>query len=311
MGGAKPFHLEGETGSHLLLIPNLKLKMIPKRIISDEFVAVKKCRYGYFAYNKNDLFIGRSLDLYGEWSQPEMDLLDSFINPSNIICDIGAYIGTHSIFFAKKVAPTGTVIAIEPQRSAFELLNANLALNSIVNTIAINAFASDKKEKVAVPLLNPYVKQNFGALRISRFKEGEIVSSITIDDLYLKNCHLIKIDTEENEDKIIKGAQKTIKKFKPILYVENNETEDAEKIIKAVIDLGYHPFWHIFHYFNPQNFFRNKKNVFAKFAPEANMICFPKKPSHIPDFLEPVTDLDDNWQKALKRINLPRQNKRL
>ncbi|BCX15092.1 MAG: hypothetical protein KatS3mg088_775 [Patescibacteria group bacterium] len=281
------------------------------RIINNKFIAVKKCRYGYFAYNKNDLFVGRSLDLYGEWSQPEFDLLGKFINPGDIVLDIGAYIGTHSVFFAKKVSPGGLVIAIEPQRTAYNLLNTNISLNELLNVITIHKFASNIHQKITVPLLNPYVKQNFGAIKISKFKEGEIVESVLIDDFHLSGCNLIKIDTEENEDKIIEGGLKTIKKYKPIIYVENNEIQDSERIISAIKKIGYFPYWHIFSYFNPNNFFKNPKNVFSKFGPEANMICFPKTPNKLPANLIEVAGLKDNWEKARERLTLPRKDKKI
>ncbi|MGB9637578.1 MAG: FkbM family methyltransferase, partial [Microgenomates group bacterium] len=261
--------------------------------------------------NKNDLFVGKSLDLYGEWSQAEFDLLGKFIKPGDVIFDIGAYIGTHSVFFGKKVSPGGFVVAIEPQRIAFEILNTNLVLNELINVFPVYKFASDIRQKIAVPLLNPYVKQNFGALRISRFKEGEIVESVLLDDFNLPKCNIIKIDTEENEDKIIKGAAKTIKKYKPIIYVENNEVQDSQIIIKAIRDIGYFPYWHIFPYFNPNNFFKNKKNVFAKFDPEANMICFPQKPKKNYQGLIEVSGSKDNWREALKRMYLPNKRQQL
>ncbi len=267
------------------------------------FIKVKKCKHGYFAFNKNDLFVGRSLDLYGQWCEEELRLLGKFIEPQDVVLDIGAYIGTHSVFFAKKIAPSGIVFAFEPQRTAFQLLNANIALNNLLNVVTFNQFVSDKKEERRVPILNPFVKQNFGALKLSKFNQGEKISSITIDDLSLPVCKLIKIDTEENEEKILKGGIKTIEKTRPIIYVENNETEDSSLIIKTVKSLGYDCFWHIFSYFDPKNFFKNKKDVFSKFSPEANMLCIPKEMQYTPRYLLPVEGKDDNWKKALTRKN--------
>ena len=46
-----------------------------QRLLENDWVAVKRCRYGIMAYNVNDSFIGRSLDLYGEWCELELALL--------------------------------------------------------------------------------------------------------------------------------------------------------------------------------------------------------------------------------------------
>ena len=41
---------------------------------------VKKCRYGDMVYQPNDLYIGRSLDLYGEFSEAEVRLFRSLVS---------------------------------------------------------------------------------------------------------------------------------------------------------------------------------------------------------------------------------------
>lgn len=273
-----------------------------KRLFQNGYLTIKKCRHGLFAYNINDTFIGRSLDLYGEWCEPEMTTLGSLLEPRDIVIDVGAYIGTHSVFFAQKVSQGGLVYAVEPQRPSFNLLCANVELNNLTNVVCINKIATNEHKIINIPLLDPNSPQNFGALRISRFENGYPTESITLDDLKLGRCRLIKIDIEESEEKVIAGAIKLIKKCKPILYLENNTVERSEKIIKTVDRLGYRAFWHIFNYYNPHNFFKEKNNIFAQFQPEANLLCFPKKAKlNLTGFVE-VKGLDDNWKKALDRI---------
>ena len=63
-------------------------------------MAVKRCKHGPFMYNRNDTFVGRSLDLYGEWCDFEIQLLRNFIRPGDTVIDAGANIGTHTIVFA-------------------------------------------------------------------------------------------------------------------------------------------------------------------------------------------------------------------
>ncbi len=82
----------------------------------------KRCRYGLMLYNVHDSVVGRSLAKYGEWAQSELELLESWISPGDWVVDAGAYIGTHTLFFARQVTSKGRVFAIEPQRRAFQLL---------------------------------------------------------------------------------------------------------------------------------------------------------------------------------------------
>ena len=63
-------------------------------LIENRHMAVKRCKHGLFMYNRNDAFIGRGLDVYGEWCEFEIQLLRLFIKPGNTVIDAGANIGT-------------------------------------------------------------------------------------------------------------------------------------------------------------------------------------------------------------------------
>ena len=51
----------------------------PDKILQNSYIAVKRCKHGYLMYNTNDMYIGRSLDVYGEWCETELDLLSNYI----------------------------------------------------------------------------------------------------------------------------------------------------------------------------------------------------------------------------------------
>ena len=99
--------------------------------------AVKVCRYGTMAYNINDRYLGRSLELYSEFSEGEVALFRQVVRPGDVVLDVGANIGAHTLFFARQVGPTGEVVTVEPQRVLFQTLCANLALNSVTNVWAL------------------------------------------------------------------------------------------------------------------------------------------------------------------------------
>jgi protein-L-isoaspartate O-methyltransferase len=90
---------------------------------------IKRTRYGLMAYNINDVYLGRSLDVYSEYSLGETDLFAKLIRPGSMVLDIGANIGAHTLYFAQAVGPGVGVVAIEPQRAVYQLLCAKLALN--------------------------------------------------------------------------------------------------------------------------------------------------------------------------------------
>lgn len=130
---------------------------------------------------------------------------------------------------------------------------------------------------------------------------GDDVETITIDSLELKSCRLIKIDVEGMEPEVITGARATIAAHRPILFVENNTIDKASPTIAAILDAGYRAWWHLALYYNDFNFFGNPENVFAKYHPEANLLCMPNcVDPNIPDLIE-CTGINDNWRLALDR----------
>jgi len=178
-----------------------------KNLFRNGYFAIKKCRHGFFAYNTNDTFIGRALDLYGEWAQTEIDVLLPLLTPGDIVVDVGAYIGTHTIPFAKATLPNGGVYAIEPQRMSFAFLNTNIVLNNLMNVIAINKFASNKIGKIKTLTLDQNYPQNYGSYATKNLKKGETIETMTIDSLKLSRVKLIKIDIEGDEEKVLVGAK--------------------------------------------------------------------------------------------------------
>jgi len=54
-------------------------------------------RHGTFLFNSKDTWIGRSLDLYGEWSESEISLISNYIEDGDVVADVGANIGTFTV----------------------------------------------------------------------------------------------------------------------------------------------------------------------------------------------------------------------
>lgn len=271
------------------------------RLLENRYLAIKQCRHGLFAYNLNDAYIGRCMDVYGEWSEGELSLLFQVLKPGGVVLDVGANIGTHTVAFAKHVTSSGAVIAFEPQRLTFQLLCTNVTLNTLVNVRCVNAAVSDRKGELRVPMLDPGVTNNFGGLSSEGHTQGEIVEMVPIDGMKLPRCNLIKIDVEGAEAKVLAGARQTIKTHRPVLFIENNKAENSPAILKVLNELGYASWWHFDHYFSPQNYFGASERIFGEGYREANMLCFPAEAKVNAAGLLPVAGLDDDHVKALQR----------
>ena len=86
-------------------------------LVENRHIAIKNCRHGLFMYSRNDAFVGRGLDLYGEWCDFEIQAIRPHVKPGDTVIDVGANIGTHTVAFANMAGPTGIRGTLCPLRA--------------------------------------------------------------------------------------------------------------------------------------------------------------------------------------------------
>jgi FkbM family methyltransferase len=250
----------------------------------EAFNRQKACRHGQMLYNANDTYIGRSLDLYGEFSEGEVEVFRQVIQPGYVVVEVGANIGAHTVFLAQQVGDNGSVIAFEPQRVVFQTLCANIALNSLPNVLALQQAVGAEPGSIKVPTFDYRHAGNFGGLALGSFQVGEDVPVITLDSLNLQRCHFIKVDVEGMERDVLRGAVRTVEQFKPILYIENDRAEKSAALVNQIDAMGYNMYWHLPFYFRANNFLGNTNNVFPNTV-SVNMVCVHKSlPQNLQNF---------------------------
>lgn len=146
-----------------------------------------------------------------------------------VFLDVGANTGSFSLI--SKFLNCHTY-AFEPQSKIFKILQSNIELNKLEKkTTIIKTALSDKKSKTKLKLKIPSLNSglaSIGKINLNdkiKFEEVE-VSSIdeVVKDYNIKNVDFIKIDVEGFELNVLKGATKTIKKFKPEFLIEYSKT---------------------------------------------------------------------------------------
>jgi len=174
-------------------------------------------------YLWNDIALIEDDAYFTKWVKEtgKLDHHDGFLNYlkpflGGTMLDIGANIGTHSIFYAKY----GQVLCFEPNAIAFECLKHNMR------------FTTARLFNVAVGGEPGYVRMsppeagNYGAVYTQPdntiTSADGLVKRITIDSLQLDACNFIKIDAEGDEISILQGAVETISRFRPIMCIESN-----------------------------------------------------------------------------------------
>jgi FkbM family methyltransferase len=271
-------------------------------------IAVKETRYGRMLYTRTDLYVGQSIELYGEYSEPEVALFRQVLKPGMVAMDVGANMGALTLPLARLVGPQGRVIAIEPQRAHFNLLCGTLALNGLMHVDPIRACLGRENGRTGIPAYGYLMKGNLGNVKQDELgKPGiEPVPLIALDSFKLPRLEFIKIDVEGAECAVLEGAQETIGRLKPILYVENDQRDKSPALISLLDRLGYKAWWYVVPLFNPKNFAGRSDNAFPNTV-TVNMFCLPKDiPAKI-DNLPPVDGPDDWWKDKLKARAAPAQ----
>jgi FkbM family methyltransferase len=268
------------------------------RLATSGFNRLARTRHGLSLYNRHDAYIGKSLDLTGEFSEGETDLFRQLIRPGITVVEAGANIGAHTVPFSRLVGERGAVHALEPQRIVFQTLCANVALNSLTNVHCHHAAVGDQPGLVFIPPVNYDQPNNFGGLSLGQYQEGEQVPVITIDSLKLAKCDFLKIDVEGMELPAIRGATETIRKFKPVLYVENDRPQHSAALIEAILGLGYKLYWHLPLYYSPANYYANTNNPFGNTI-SINMLGIHASIKADITGLKPIDNPQSDWRNPV------------
>lgn len=238
---------------------------------TSEYNVIVETRYGRMLVNKNDIYIGRSLIEYGDFSFGEVQLFQQFVPSNGVVVEAGANIGAHTLFFAKHLT-AGAVYAIEAQRLAFQTLCGNIALNSVSNAICYWAAVGSTNGTMIVPVVDYSKPNNFGGLNLHGHSSGDRVPVLLIDELQLLRCDLIKADVEGMEEEVLRGATKTIDRFRPVLYLESDREDKRSTLFELIRAMGYRLYWHTPPLFSPDNFRGSKHNSFGELR-SFNVLC--------------------------------------
>lgn len=248
------------------------------------FNAVVETRYGLAIYNQHDLYVGRSLALYREYSEGEVWLFRQLLKPGMVVVEAGAHVGAHTLFFARAVGSAGDVYAFEPQRLLFQALAGTMALNSIDCVTCLPQCLGDQAGKICVPPLDYGRDNNFGGLELGHWTEGEAVDCVTLDSLALPQLDFIKLDVEGMETAALRGATATLRRCRPVLFVEYDRPEQATALLELLREMGYAAYLHRTPLFNPQNFAGNPENIFPTVY-TSNLVCLPaERPQQLSGF---------------------------
>lgn len=244
-----------------------------------------QCRHGMMKFMPHDVYIGRALELYGEYSEEEVAFLTGLLTPDDTVVEVGANIGAITLPLARAAK---WVYAFEPQAPLHEILRDTLDANSVDNVTTKRCAIGREFGTACIPPLEYAAENNFGGISLG--DTGTPVAVETLDSYGFEQVRLLKIDVEGMEADVLAGAQETIQRCRPLIYVENDRSEKAAALIRELRALGYRLYWHKPRLFSVKNYRHVASNVFGNVV-SMNMLCVPNEEALSFD-LEPVIEPD-------------------
>jgi len=185
--------------------------------------------------------------------------LSQFNLEGNVVADIGAHIGYHSMQFAQLVGKSGIVYSFEPNIFNQERMtlilskNPDLAERIKLYNVAVSdaggetefSFASevDSGKSSGSFIHNahtPFQRREYAGLGF----EAVNVRTVNLDQFFSaldKNVipNLLKIDVEGSEHLVLKGAINILRNFRPILLIEIHSIYCMLKVTEFLNSLDY------------------------------------------------------------------------
>lgn len=142
--------------------------------------------------------------------------------PGDVVLDVGAHIGSETLYFADKVGPAGRVISIEAHPRIFDFLRRSVEINRLGQVTCLNLAVSDKREQIFIE--DSFAGEGFGQFLgnaiTSDSTSGVRVDAVTLDELcaeqHIGRIDLLKMNIEGAERPALIGMDRMIRKTKVV-----------------------------------------------------------------------------------------------
>ena len=273
-------------------------------LVEHRHMAVKRCKHGLFMYNRNDAFVGRGLDLYGEWCEFEIQRSGGFRQAGDTVIDAGANIGTHTVAFANFVGPAAPSTPSSRNAATSRCWPATSPSTRSRTCSAIRRRSATRRAKSDCRRCRRPTRISTSApCPIARMREaGETVPLVTLE---LAWPFILPPHQDRHRRHGAAGACRRTRTDRALPAVPLRGEQRARRIAGAERDARrtrLRAWWSISAYYDPRNFYANTVNVWQNVVPSANLICTPKEAKVTLGSYEPFLGAADDWKACLQRM---------
>lgn len=220
-------------------------------IIVEDVFGIKVIRYPWGVQSVTELTTR-------EANREEFEAFSKLISPGDLVFDIGANVGRHSVFFSHLVGTTGQVMAFEPVPATFQFLQETLVINHChnVHTFCVGMLDyAGRNHMHCFPIaFNSW--NSFGE-PIMQYKSQVLrpAESITVEcdilDYFcqehdIEKIDFVKIDVEGFEKQVLRGAHNMLSarnirflSFEVSQATLEGSRVESKEIFQLLDDYGY------------------------------------------------------------------------
>jgi FkbM family methyltransferase len=163
--------------------------------------------------------------VFRETYESELNYLETILSEGQTFVDAGANLGIYTLVACRIVGPSGRVIAFEPSLQSFPTLKENILLNGFTNVQAFRIALSDKTGEAFLYHGDDPGKNSLGSDPCGE-PEGETVTTLSLEEAVqqasIERVDVIKMDVEGAELLVLRGANKIVTSYRPIVLFEIN-----------------------------------------------------------------------------------------
>ena len=161
-------------------------------------------------------FLGRI-----QYERGETRFLSSVLRAGDVAVDIGANVGWYATLFAELVGPTGKVLAFEPNRAAYRLLQASARVYPQLAALPNAVSSTPGDVTLHVPTTQEGWFASLGALDPALPVRDQPCQAVTLDAVLAGESRavVIKCDVEGLEPQVLAGAPALLHGPRPPLWL--------------------------------------------------------------------------------------------
>jgi FkbM family methyltransferase len=171
--------------------------------------------------HKDDNSLTHALVSSGRFEPSVSACLDRALRPGDILLDVGANIGYHTLRGAIAVRPWGRVVAVEPEADNLRILRENVATNQL-NNVTVLPIAAGSSPGV-FGLYTSASNRGDHRLYALEGRPRQEVPVERLDDALAElgfEPDVIKIDVQGWELEVVRGLERTVERDRCVLVTE-------------------------------------------------------------------------------------------